>query len=57
MILDTFIEFWYVIFLFLIVAILYASAGFGGGSSYLAILALTGLAYTEIRAISYYVIF
>ena len=52
MILDTFIEFWYVIFLFLIVAILYASAGFGGGSSYLAILALTGLAYTEIRAIS-----
>ena len=52
MILDTFIEFWYVIFLFLIVAILYASAGFGGVSSYLAILALTGLAYTEIRAIS-----
>lgn len=52
MILDTFIEFWYVIFLFLVVAILYASVGFGGGSSYLAILALTGIAFTEIRAIS-----
>lgn len=52
MILDTFIEFWHIFFLFFIVAMLYASVGFGGGSSYLAILALTGIAYTEIRAIS-----
>ena len=43
---------WEIILLFFTIAILYASAGFGGGSSYLAILALTGLAYTQIRAIS-----
>ncbi|WP_299016648.1 sulfite exporter TauE/SafE family protein [uncultured Polaribacter sp.] len=38
--------------LFFIVAILYAAVGFGGGSSYLAILALTGIAFTQIRATS-----
>ena len=32
------------------VAILYSSVGFGGGSSYLAILALTGIVFTQIRA-------
>ena len=47
-----FIENWETITLFFVVAILYASVGFGGGSSYLAILALTGLAYTQLRAIS-----
>lgn len=31
-------------------AILYSSVGFGGGSSYLAILALTGVIFTQIRA-------
>ncbi|MDG1039470.1 MAG: sulfite exporter TauE/SafE family protein [Polaribacter sp.] len=41
---------WFIILLFFTVAILYASVGFGGGSSYLAILALTGLAFTQIRA-------
>ena len=41
---------WHIILLFFIVAILYSSVGFGGGSSYLAILALTSLAYTQIRA-------
>ncbi|RCS27378.1 sulfite exporter TauE/SafE family protein [Polaribacter sp. WD7] len=41
---------WHVIVLFLIVAILYSSVGFGGGSSYLAILALTGIIFTQIRA-------
>ena len=35
---------------FFTVAILYSSVGFGGGSSYLAILALTGIAFTQIRA-------
>lgn len=32
------------------VAILYSSVGFGGGSSYLAILSLTGIVFTQIRA-------
>jgi len=41
---------WLLILLFFCVAILYASVGFGGGSSYLAILALTGFVYTQIRA-------
>ena len=50
MILDTFFQFWHVILLFFIVAILYAAIGFGGGSSYLAILALTGIVFTQIRA-------
>lgn len=39
-----------VIFLFFFVSILYSSVGFGGGSSYLAILALTGIAFIQIRA-------
>lgn len=41
---------WFIIILFFVVAILYSSVGFGGGSSYLAILALTGIAFTQIRA-------
>lgn len=36
--------------LFLIIAILYSSVGFGGGSSYLAVLALMGLAFSQIRS-------
>ena len=52
MILDTFVQFWHVILLFFAVAILYSSVGFGGGSSYLAILALTGIVFTQIRATS-----
>ncbi|APZ47878.1 anion permease [Polaribacter reichenbachii] len=36
--------------LFFTVAILYSSVGFGGGSSYLAILALTSVVFTQIRA-------
>ena len=36
--------------LFFLVAVLYSSVGFGGGSSYLAVLALTGIAYTQIRS-------
>ncbi|CAM1346701.1 sulfite exporter TauE/SafE family protein [Tenacibaculum crassostreae] len=41
---------WHIISLFLIIAILYSSVGFGGGSSYLAVLALTGIVYTQIRS-------
>ena len=43
---------WVVILLFFMVAILYSSVGFGGGSSYLAVLALTGLSFIQFRAIS-----
>ena len=48
--LETFIENWHIILLFFAVAVLYSSVGFGGGSSYLAILALTGIVFTQIRA-------
>lgn len=41
---------WHIALLFFIVAILYSSVGFGGGSSYLAIFALTGIVFTQIRA-------
>lgn len=49
---DTFLNHWHIVFLFFTVAILYSSVGFGGGSSYLAILALTGIVFTQIRATS-----
>ena len=38
--------------LFFIMAMLYASVGFGGGSSYIAILLLAGLAIEEVRLIA-----
>ena len=44
--------YWHIFLLFFAIAILYSSVGFGGGSSYLAILALTGIAFTQIRSIS-----
>jgi uncharacterized membrane protein YfcA len=50
LVLDAFFQFWPVILFFFIVAVLYAAVGFGGGSSYLAILALTGIVFTQIRA-------
>ncbi len=50
MVLNAFLQFWPVILFFFIVAVLYAAVGFGGGSSYLAILALTGIVFTQIRA-------
>lgn len=49
-ILSLIITNWYIISLFFVIAILYSSVGFGGGSSYLAVLALTGLIFTQIRA-------
>lgn len=36
-------------FVFLTVALVYSSVGFGGGSSYLAVLALSGLPFGEVR--------
>ena len=48
--LETLTQNWHIIILFLIIAILYSSVGFGGGSSYLAVLALTGIAFTQIRS-------
>ncbi|AUC23757.1 hypothetical protein BTO15_17385 [Polaribacter sejongensis] len=50
MIIDLLSNYWHIILLFFTVAILYSSVGFGGGSSYLAILALTGIVFTQIRA-------
>lgn len=47
---DLLLNYWHIITLFFIVAVLYSSVGFGGGSSYLAILALTGIVFTQIRA-------
>ena len=41
---------WELVALFFLIAVLYSSVGFGGGSSYLAVLALSSLAFTEIRA-------
>ena len=38
--------------LFFVIALLYASVGFGGGSSYIAILLLAGLAIEEVRLIA-----
>jgi len=43
---------WHIFILFFVIAVLYSSVGFGGGSSYLAILALTGIVFTQIRSIS-----
>ncbi len=50
--LEVFLQYWEVIALFFAVSVLYASVGFGGGSSYLAILALTGLSFIQFRAIA-----
>ena len=50
LLLDALFTNWHIIFLFFTVAVLYAAVGFGGGSSYLAILALTGIVFTQIRA-------
>jgi len=52
LLIDSFIANWDIIIFFFIIAILYASVGFGGGSSYLAVLALTSLAFVQIRAIA-----
>ncbi|WP_276497159.1 sulfite exporter TauE/SafE family protein [Pontibacter litorisediminis] len=43
---------WELLFFFFVIAFVYASVGFGGGSSYLAVLALYPLAFQEIRLIA-----
>lgn len=48
----TYVEHYEIIFFFLIVAFIYSSVGFGGGSSYLAILALYALPFKEMRLIA-----
>lgn len=45
-------EFYWIFLLFFLIALVYSSVGFGGGSSYLAILALTGLTFYQIRSIA-----
>ena len=43
---------WEIILYFALIAFVYASVGFGGGSSYLAVLALYGLPFQEVRIIA-----
>lgn len=43
---------WELLLFFLIIAFIYASVGFGGGSSYLAVLALYALPFKELRLIA-----
>jgi len=43
-------QYGWVVLLFFVVAVLYSSVGFGGGSSYLAILAMTGIVFTQTRS-------
>ncbi len=54
MILETlfqvFSSYGYVILLFFLIAVLYSSVGFGGGSSYLAILAISGIVFSQVRS-------
>ena len=41
-----------IVFLFFTISVIYSSAGFGGGSSYLAVLSLFSLEFTSIRLIA-----
>lgn len=43
---------WEIMFFFAVIAFVYASVGFGGGSSYLAVLAMYALPFKEIRLIA-----
>ena len=45
-------DYWYLLPTFFCVAVLYSSVGFGGGSSYLAILAICGIEFRSIRALA-----
>ena len=45
-------EHWEILFFFLIIAFVYASVGFGGGSSYLAILSFYELPFKEMRLVA-----
>lgn len=50
--LESILQNWEILIAFFTIAVLYASVGFGGGSSYIAVLALTSLAFTEIRFVA-----
>ena len=43
---------WEILFFFFVISFVYASVGFGGGSSYLAVLAVYALPFKEIRLIA-----
>jgi uncharacterized membrane protein YfcA len=45
-------QFLILIVLFFLIALVYSSVGFGGGSSYLALLAITGISFQHIRPVS-----
>jgi uncharacterized membrane protein YfcA len=45
-------QFLILIILFFLIALVYSSVGFGGGSSYLALLAITGISFQHIRPVS-----
>lgn len=49
---EIFLQYWEIFIVFFLIAMLYSSVGFGGGSSYIAILAITTLSFTEIRFIA-----
>ena len=46
------IELWQLAIYFFGIAVIYSAAGFGGGSSYLALLAISGLPFQEIRMLA-----
>ncbi len=50
--LDIFISNWEIVLSFFVIAIVYSSVGFGGGSSYLAVLSLFSLPFGQLRAIA-----
>lgn len=52
MIASVLIENWQIVVSFFLVSMLYASVGFGGGSSYLALLAFFGFAQNELRPLA-----
>lgn len=48
--LDVLTQYWGIIASFFVVAVVYSSVGFGGGSSYLALLTFTSLSFVDIRS-------
>lgn len=52
LLLNTLTVNWQIIVAFFVIAVLYSSVGFGGGSSYLAVLSLFGLPFIQMRALA-----
>ena len=44
------VDYWHLTFLFFLISMVYSSVGFGGGSSYLAILSLTEIIFIQVRS-------